>query len=302
MSSKSKFLFLFVLMTAFSLNTAFAKTPASITNQFNWVNEKKAELSSVMLEQAQSGELNYLAQAINDTTSTAAVPFPLIKSPRKALLFSAVIPGAGELYAKSYIFAAAFLAVETTLWLMYNKYQKKGEDLENEFEDYADDHWRLEIYEAWLGSDEAVQNGLNEESERTHTLPRDENTDEVIKTQQYYEMIGKYNQFYAGWDDSGWSFSGGTLTPDGSYSYSDIRSPVRLKYMDMREDSNIQLKNATTMVSIVILNHIVSAVDAAWASYRYNKNYAKKHNTSLRLDTIRHAKRVYPALSFSMRW
>ena len=102
MSSKSKFLFLFVLMTAFSLNTAFAKAPASISNQFNWVNEKKAELSSVMLKHSESSEINYIAQAVSDTTSTAAVPFPLIKSPRKALLLSAVIPGAGELYAKSY--------------------------------------------------------------------------------------------------------------------------------------------------------------------------------------------------------
>jgi hypothetical protein len=73
--------------------------------------------------------------------------------------------------------------------------------------------------------------------------------------------------------------------------------------MDMREDSNIELKNATTMASVVILNHIVSAVDAAWCTYRYNKNYAKKNKgAAFQIDTIQRDNKLYPAVSLNVRW
>jgi hypothetical protein len=303
MSMKHIFIVLFISILGLTSGVVVAKTPASQFGQLNWVDVKQAELSEAMLTPANGGNAGLLAQVGSDTVGTQAAPFPIIKSPRKALLFSAIIPGAGELYAKAYLPAIAFFALETTLWLMYNKYTKKGQELEDEFEAFADEHWRLDVYEAWLyNSDESITEGLDKEENRTHTLPRDDN-DSVVRTQQYYEMIGKYDQFYAGWDDSGWFIGGPSgISKEGGYTYGTTRSPIRLEYMDRREDSNIQLKNATTMASIAILNHIVSAVDGAWSAYRYNKNYAKKQQTSIRFDTIQYAQHVYPAISFNMRW
>ncbi|MCI0513330.1 DUF5683 domain-containing protein [candidate division KSB1 bacterium] len=242
----------------------------------NLLNVRNGELQQLMTPSESTLATPIFAQ-VTDSTKQAEAPFELIKSPRKALLFSVILPGAGELYSKAYIMSGVFFAAEATLWIMYSSYQGKGKDLEDEFKLYADAHWSQERYEIWINSPEA------REINRTHELPDS-------KTQQYYEMIGKYDQFFKGWDDA------------DNYTYDGAPSPNRTNYMDMREDSNIQLKNATTMISLAILNHIVSAVDAAWASYRYNKNYAKTKGASLQFEPILQANRLYPALSLKMRW
>ena len=46
--------------------------------------------------------------------------------PKKVLFFSALIPGAGELYCKSYLKSAAFFAVEVGVWTMYAVFRKKA--------------------------------------------------------------------------------------------------------------------------------------------------------------------------------
>ena len=67
---------------------------------------------------------------------------------------------------------------------------------------YADQHWSKEKYTQWLvdslgiSSDTAIY--WNQERQEwtylSHHLPDS-------KTQQYYQMIGKYEQFRWGWDD-----------------------------------------------------------------------------------------------------
>lgn len=267
-------LLIFVLMSQSTL----AKSPASESEKLYLYDAKQAELAKQMNPGIDLSQPLAFAQQTDTTHSMMNPAFPLIKSPRKALLLSAVIPGAGEVYSKAYIFGAAFFAAEVTLWLMYSKYTSKGKDLETEFQMYADDYWSRDDYLEWINSSEAIELQV----QRTHELPD-------TRTQQYYEMIGKYDQFYAGWSDS------------EQFEYGE-RGGKRLEYMDMREDSNEQLKKASTMVSIAILNHIVSAVDAAWASYRYNKSHAEKVGTTMQFDTIQYAQEVCPAISLNMRW
>jgi len=236
---------------------------------------KSAELAQYMLPSELNLGSPLFAQNAESTKTTPDVPFEIIKKPGRALLFSAIIPGTGEFYCKSYLIGSAFLAVEALSWVLYSNFHAKGKDLEDEFETFANAHWNEQAYYEWISDNPDIQ--------QTHELPEK-------KTQQYYEMIGKYNQFYAGWDDS------------EGYEYGGELSPNRKQYMDKREDSNVQLKNATTMVSVVLLNHILSAVNAAWTSYRYNKNFAKNKGTSLQFDTIHYANQFCPAISVNMRW
>jgi len=210
--------------------------------------------------------------------------YPLVKSPKRALFFSALIPGMGEFYCKSYIKSIAFFGLEAALWVSYLNFTDEGNRLEDEFEAFANAHWSRDRYETWKSTTEG------ENAEKTHELPE-------TNTQQYYEMIGKYDQFYFGWDD----------VDKLGLKYGD-RKGIRMDYMTMRKDSNDKFKTASTMVSLVLLNHLISAVDAAWSAFRYNKHHYEtqqlknKKKTSLRFEPIHISDKVYPALALRLRW
>ncbi len=191
------------------------------------------------------------------------------KSPKKSFLLSAVVPGAGQLYNGSYIKAAAFFAIEVAAWTLYAKNTKEGNDIDDEFKSYADQHWSEGEYWDYIskfsGLSRSDVEALRtwEKSHFSHGLHRE-------KDQQYYEMIGKYDQFNYGWDDSdvglldeGWKTS--------------MRSVNRLIYEDRRKDSNDAFKTATMMATIAIINHIISGGEAAWSSARYNNYQMEAH-------------------------
>lgn len=213
------------------------------------------------------------------------------KSPKKSFLFSAILPGAGQIYNGNYIKAAAFLALEAAGWTLYAKKNKEGNDIDAEFKLYADQHWSESEYWDYI----AKFSGLNrndvealrgwEKNHFSHGLHRE-------KDQQYYEMIGKYDQFNYGWDDSdvglldeGWKIS--------------MRSENRLIYEDRRSDSNQAFKAATRMATLVILNHLLSGFEAAWSSNRYN-NYQMA--AGLHLAPGYWDGRPCTTLSLDLRW
>ncbi|MBI3788772.1 MAG: hypothetical protein HY276_11025 [Ignavibacteriales bacterium] len=210
------------------------------------------------------------------------------KSPLLAGLFSAAVPGAGEFYTQSYWRAGGFLAAEVALWVVYAAYTSKGNDQTDLFQNYADDHWSVVRYAEWIQqyagqlnpdadcSGLVTGNGSQPPWERvdwarlnscedviakkpgngfTHRLPR-------RPEQQYYELIGKYPQFAGGWDD------GTTITPADI-----VASKVSLRFLDyaaMRGKANDFYNIASTSASVLVANHILSALDAAWSATQFN--------------------------------
>jgi hypothetical protein len=206
------------------------------------------------------------------------------KLPGRAMLLSAVIPGTGQLYAGAKIRGAVFLALEAAGWTAFAMYQTKGKDKEDEYEQFADDHWLRGDY--WAAVQEiATTNGFTGDVTQTpwseliagnylppnftHELPSS-------NTQQYYEMIGKYlSQFGFGWDD-GYDDPDTTLYWDGRFE--DNNPTV---YNNMRYDSNKLLDNATIALEIVLVNHVISALDAGFLVRRQNKRAVE---TSLNVE------------------
>ncbi|OLD76256.1 MAG: hypothetical protein AUI33_05000 [Ignavibacteria bacterium 13_1_40CM_2_61_4] len=93
----------------------------------------------------------------------------------------------------------------------------------------------------------------------THQMP-------YYGEQQYYELIGKYDQFSRGWDDADLrALAQGDLP---------IKSNSNLfyQYAAMRAKANNYYDVASTWVSVVVVNHIVSALDAFWSATRFNKS------------------------------
>ncbi len=205
----------------------------------------------------------------------------------KAALFSAAVPGAGQVYNKSYWKAAAFIGLEVAFWSANIIYNQKGDREDKNMRSYGDVHWREQRYwssiyhqavdkgisvpdaqfdeydvvlddyynQAWIDQMRQVESQVG-----THTLP-------TTKTQQYYEMIYKYlGQFGAGWDDVP------ALDYYESHSLTDL-TPHIAYYRDMRDRSNSYYDTANTMVILVMVNHLASALEAAWSRKHQNNSY-----------------------------
>ncbi len=215
------------------------------------------------------------------------------KSVGKALIFSSVIPGSGQLYAGSYLKSVGFLAIEAASWYFYSKYTRDGRDIEDEFETYADTYWSEDKYWDWIAHQSGIsRNDLTalrnwEHDAFSHGLHEQ-------KDQQYYEMIGKYDQFNYGWSDTDASL----IAKDIPY-WRDNPSTKRLYYETRRDASNKAFKSATTSVTAAILNHIVSALDAAYTVNRNNKSIAE---ATLYFEPKRMESRTYTALTLRVDW
>ncbi len=193
------------------------------------------------------------------------------RSPKKAFLYSLIIPGLGQRYAGSSILkSAVFLATEIGMWAGHLSSQSRGDDKTIEFKAFADGHWAegdttgadytdpdnpiysnldADTYRGWILDSLGI---VGDDTGFTEHLPS-------TKTQQYYEMIGKYQQFAAGWDD----FVGDSTV-----------TAHRSSYMDMRKTANDYLDNAKTFITFSIVVHLVSAFEAAISANRHNKQIA----------------------------
>lgn len=196
------------------------------------------------------------------------------KSPGKAFALSLLVPGLGQYYNGSKIKPALFLSAEIAAWVMYFKFDGEGNDLTDEFEAFNRAHWSETDYSDFLfgtygvGDDDSVS---NEHIEINHHLPD-------TKTQQYYEMTGKYNQFSWGWDDALLNDStladylnGGGGPPPVNDAQNIPYSGRRLAYEDMRNEANNKFDTARRMVYISILNRLVSGFEAMMASKKHNR-------------------------------
>ncbi len=209
---------------------------------------------------------------------------PRRKSKALAVVLSAAVPGSGEIYCGSYIKGLGFLAVETTCWVVYGVYTKEGNEIEDEFHNFADTHWIEADYWDWISD----RSGLpRDDMEALREYERDNFSHGLHeqKDQQYYEMIGKYDQFNVGWDD--------TLTPFAR------DSQRRDFYETRRDDSNKAFKKAAAGEMIALANHLLSALDAAWTVNNYNK---KMVTTSLRVTPSRYALDHAPMLCLRVDW
>lgn len=214
------------------------------------------------------------------------------KSLKRAFLYSLIIPGSGEFYAGSKIKAAIFFGLDVTLWALYSNYHGKGKDKEDEYQTFADQSWSKDEYFQWLADslykvpyvDSDTGAYWDQEKQEwtylSHHLPD-------TKTQQYYEMIGKYEQFRWGWVD-----------------YDDYTkfSITRDVYLGMRRDSNDLLNKAKYSAMISLANHILSAFDAAISVKKYNKKGERFSQLQFQMRLVEKDREIIPLFTASMRF
>ncbi len=181
------------------------------------------------------------------------------KSTKRAFFYSLLVPGAGQYYAGSRVKPAVFLGVEALLWAGYFVYDGKGDDEKKLYQDFANDNYQWQDFMTWWETlSDAQQDSFS------HRLPWDEANNTVTRNHEYYENIGKYDQFQIGWidiDNYAYPPPYGDAITEGSRSI----------YLDMRRKANDYYQNANTMIMLSLLNRIVSAFEAALTAKHYNK-------------------------------
>lgn len=188
------------------------------------------------------------------------------KSPGKAFFLSLLVPGAGEYYAGKRKHAAVFFGLEALGWALWSTWDSKGDDIVDEFRATARAEWDPQSYISWRVSSRSRFSSL------THALPC---SSYVVndgieglgdcpepEAQQYYELIGKYNQFVSGWSDLT-DDNGSPVQPTVVDSVEEFHSEIRLAYEDRRDDSNRFLERASTVTGLILVNHVLSAIDAS---------------------------------------
>lgn len=203
-----------------------------------------------------------------------------------SVLCSAVLPGLGELYLyrethDNGILARVpvFLAAEGYLWYGYAHNHSKGKDLKQDYMDYADEHWSLERFLthhpccAGLGGcdDWEYYNEYCSDDFRFFLY-----TPREMDEEEYYENIGKYDSFVYGWDDS-----------TDPWDPKDYWSPHRTYYWSLREESDKYLLRADRHLMLLIVNRVVSMIDAGLLAYRLGEDDAE--GWSLELEPGREA-------------
>ncbi len=193
-------------------------------------------------------------------------PSASAKSPGKALFLSALLPGAGEYYAGNRKRAAIFFGLEALGWALWSTWDGKGNDIVDEFRATAREEWNPQDYINWRISSRSRFSSL------THALPCsvyvvtdvvDGLTDCPDKeAQQYYELIGKYDQFISGWSDLT-DGNGNPIQPSAVDSVEHYNSDLRFAYETRRKDSNDFLERASTVSGLILFNHVLSAIDAS---------------------------------------
>ena len=218
------------------------------------------------------------------------------KSPAKAFAMSLLVPGLGQFYNGSKIKPVFFLGVEVASWVLYSKWNSKGDDLTAEFEAFHDEHWIRSRYEdqylLWTYGE--TDDDLITAHEVSHHLPD-------TKTQQYYEMTGKYDQFAWGWDDaqlgddSLHDFS--SENPPPGITGNPINTPYSVNrieiYEPMRKEADDNYRKANRMIIVSVANHVISAMEAFIMAKRFNNNLDKAEGSILSQINVKPSVKSY---------
>ncbi len=177
-------------------------------------------------------------------SSTPNVPLDNITVTKKkqtvAVLYSLLLPGMGEWYADDFASGRYSLIAEATLWLTYASFQQYGNWYQSDARQYASAHAGASL------------SGKND---------------------QFFVNMGNFNNVYDYNDQKLRERDlANVYDPAAGYSWIWDTDADRQHFRAMRVSSDKILNNSKFVIGAVIMNHIISAVNAARLVRHYNKN------------------------------
>lgn len=242
----------------------------------------------------------------------------VIKYPARGLVMSLTVPGLGQLYAGSKKKAVLFVALELAGWATWRQMVVRGDDQLSSYEGFADEHW--DLFQWWQRTSLLTSKYPDVACQGTHhlriLLPGEAvvTSDSlcsgwiegatVIANHEFYENVGKYDQFVAGWDDL-FDDDGNPAWWEKEKSVGDsvevlVMTERRDKYLSMRQEYNRLLQVASYAVSAIMFNHLVSAIDAFRETNRRWRT--PKIETSVGLMFSPVARRGVGGIALTVEW
>ncbi len=190
--------------------------------------------------------------------------------PALPILMSLVVPGAGEIYL-GHPSGLPLVALDAFSWIRMKKHDDAGNEVRDAYFVYAENHWSEDQLDAAFDP-------LNDEYPYVAGAGRDYFPDVQNKEdlplwvsreddeREYFENLGKWDQFVFGWDDFTRPEDLPGYTPTGTLQ--DLRQPGvslhREIYRGMRILSNDHFEARDRYVYLNIATRIVSAFHVAW--------------------------------------
>ena len=177
------------------------------------------------------------------------------------VLYSALVPGLGEMTMGYWGRGIALAVVEVAAWSGYFVKHDDGINMRTQYEAFADAHWD---YDKWIDDHPcptvpptgATLDDVEDCGKATSGsgawpgyIPWVSKEEDK---QHYYENIGKYDWYISGWSD--WD---PTQTP---YAH---QTDLRTEYRSMRQESNDALDQANSFVWVSLVARTFSIVETA---------------------------------------
>lgn len=210
------------------------------------------------------------------------------RSPKLAMLMSLIIPGTGQVYAAHHSWKAAIYgAVEVGMIATSAVLRTKGVQKEKNAHKFADQHYNMDKY---LNYQQALKHNVDTATYSTIFYGSDTFfvNDAKTKNEGYYEKIksGDY-PFVNGWDDALPEFDEnlviktagyrsvkdstylvfyGTDSTNSYYGFSNNQKA----YRSMISKSTTYFSNSGLVLAFMLVNHLVSAIDAGLTAKAHN--------------------------------
>lgn len=278
------------------------------------------------------------------------------KNARLAAVMSAVLPGAGSIYANPKRWVGyVFPLIEGAMIYGYLSFKQNGKDQEKAYERYVNQE-TIKLYDP--NTQELIYEGPRYNRDFQNKVQKfvaEVNPHDMYdltvgnrpgfyrldekNTQHFYEDVGKYEKYVFGWADwyEKYAYAGSGLMHDGSdvvadnyldpliqwstsasdpehkilgfeivnpnYSSGDYSaSAMRAKYIQMRFDAEDKYTEADLFLYGMLLNRVVSAIDASFAVKKYNRNYITQSNFQFNYYATTKNDRFTPMVSFTQRF
>lgn len=249
---------------------------------------------------------------------------PVRSKPGIALLSSAILPGSGQAANNKWLRAGAYIAAEALLFTVHITRLNDAKEQERQYEQFADNNWSVVTYAKWLvnyyDQNNLSNSALDELRSQVEGLSASYNTQvdwsvvdiDLLRrverntpfiypdrsgnnfshvmpdygSQQYYELISKYYQYGPGWRDFGSDQNGGSLDNPYKLNWDGTDMPFNFfRGSSLAERFNDNYRLAGNMLSLLVLNHIVSAFDA-FLTVKIKNNRIKAEANPLKLESF----------------
>jgi hypothetical protein len=185
---------------------------------------------------------------------------------KKAMLYSALIPGLGELYTHNYTKAGIFFASDIAIVLSYFRFKNENDWAIKSYQQFALVKAGVQLHSS-SEHYQLVQNFLSRESYNAYIIRYYRNYYLVYKhdPETYEQKLDEY------------------LIPEEQDWNWETEKDLK-KFRNMRQEQRNLETYAKLTVAATILNHLVSIIDSAISARINNKNVSQFQRISLTPD------------------